>query len=312
MANPSRPQVFVFCSDGLDPSKVDSDFEKERDAAQSEQFLTALMDHDHVSQGNAKRGVRLAEHYDSETCAVYRGWMLTVDQYEKFYEALRAHGLALINDPFAYKACHWLPEGYALIERHTPESRWIPKSELFIGNNVAWDLVLETAASFGSSALVLKDYVKSQKHHWEQACFIPRANEPASVRRVVERFLELQGDDLAGGLVFRRHVPLRSLGTHDRSGMPLGDEYRLFFADGELLFSSCYWEVGELQPDIPMGEFEALAKSIPSRFFTMDVARGADGHWWVIELGDGQVAGLPPNLKPSQFYRAASEFWGTA
>ena len=58
-----------------------------------------------------------------------------------------------------------------------------------------------------------------------------------------------------------------------------------------------------------MEVFEALAKSIPSRLFSMDIARGVDGRWWVIELGDGQVAGLPPNVEASQFYRAVNEHW---
>lgn len=309
MSSSSRPQVFVFCSSGLDPSEVEPDFELERDAALDEDFLTVLIDHDLVSQGNAKRGVRFAGQHAPDTCAVYRGWMLSADQYETFFDALHARGLTLINDPYAYKLCHWLPESYALIESHTPESRWIPISELFVEEKVNWDVVLETAAKFGSCALVLKDYVKSQKHHWEEACFIPRSDDASSVRRVVSRFFELQGEDLAGGLVFRRHVPLRVLGTHSRSGLPLGEEYRLFFSDGKLLLSSCYWDVGSPQPDLPTEEFEALAKSIPSRFFSMDVARGVDGRWWVIELGDGQVAGLPPNVEASQFYRAAKALW---
>lgn len=235
--------------------------------------------------------------------------MLSADRYQDFFEALRARGFTLINEPCAYRLCHWLPENYALIQSHTPESRWIPTSDLFVDETVNWEVVLKTAATFGSCALVLKDYVKSQKHHWKEACFIPRSDDASSVRRVVARFLELQGEDLAGGLVFRRHVPLRSLGTHLRSGMPLGEEYRLFFADGKLLLSSCYWDVGSLEPDLPTGEFEAVAKSIPSRFFSMDVARGVDGRWWIIELGDGQVAGLPPYANASQFYRVARELW---
>ena len=42
MSNSSRPQIFVFCASGLDPSEVEPDFELERDAALDEDFLTAL------------------------------------------------------------------------------------------------------------------------------------------------------------------------------------------------------------------------------------------------------------------------------
>lgn len=42
---------------------------------------------------------------------------------------------------------------------------------------------------------------------------------------------------------------------------------------------------------------------VRSRFFTMDVALREDGRWTVIELGDGQVAGLPAPGLARDFYR---------
>jgi hypothetical protein len=45
-------------------------------------------------------------------------------------------------------------------------------------------------------------FVKSRKHEWTDACFIPSAADRSAVERVVNRFLELQGEELAGGLVF--------------------------------------------------------------------------------------------------------------
>jgi len=51
-----------------------------------------------------------------------------------------------------------------------------------------------------------------------------------------------------------------------------------------------------------------LAGRVRSRFFTMDVARRAvDGEWLVVELGDGQVAGLPDDVDVGAFYRALFE-----
>jgi hypothetical protein len=43
---------------------------------------------------------------------------------------------------------------------------------------------------------------------------------------------------------------------------------------------------------------------IPSRFFTVDVACLENGDWMIVELGDGQVAGLPDNSDLKQFYEA--------
>ena len=62
--------------------------------------------------------------------------------------------------------------------------------------------------------------------------------------------------------------------------------------------------------------FEALVeRNAPDKalrrfdFFTMDIAERADGSWMIIELGDGQVAGLPERLLPVDFYRALASRW---
>jgi hypothetical protein len=52
--------------------------------------------------------------------------------------------------------------------------------------------------------MVLKDYVKSEKHHWAEATFVPDVRDVAAARRVAERFIELRGPELLGGLVVRR------------------------------------------------------------------------------------------------------------
>lgn len=63
---------------------------------------------------------------------------------------------------------------------------------------------------------------------------------------VVSRFLELHGDDLAEGLVFREYVAFVPLATQSCSGMPLTREYRIFWLDGEPLLTVPYWEEGDL------------------------------------------------------------------
>jgi hypothetical protein len=120
---------------------------------------------------------------------------------------------------------------------------------------------------------------------------------------VVRRFIELQGNGLEGGLVFRQFVPLQSIGRHSQSGMPLTKEFRCFFLDGEVLQLSHYWAEGEYAGEAPLiAEFQSIAATIQSRFFTMDIAQREDGTWIIVELGDGQVAGLPDASLASEFY----------
>lgn len=53
-----------------------------------------------------------------------------------------------------------------------------------------------------------------------------------------------------------------------------------------------------------MEEFEPILPTIKSNFFTMDIAKRKNGGWIIVELGDGQVAGLPDNADKAAFYAA--------
>ena len=85
------------------------------------------------------------------------------------------------------------------------------------------------------------------------------------------------------------------------------EEYRIFWLDGQPLFCSPYWEEGDYcVSDPPMELFTEIAATIRSRFFTMDVARRRDGGWMIVELGDGQVSGLPRDDDAGPFSEALS------
>jgi hypothetical protein len=70
---------------------------------------------------------------------------------------------------------------------------------------------------FGTHPVILKDYVKSQKHYWHEACFIPSAANEIAVSKVLQRFLELQGGQTESGLVFREYITFEPIGAHSKS-----------------------------------------------------------------------------------------------
>ena len=75
------------------------------------------------------------------------------------------------------------------------------------------------------------------------------------------------------------------------------------FLEGEVLSASRYWETGDYAGETPpLEKFTAIARTIPSRFFTMDVAKLKSGGWLIVEIGDAQVAELPPDTDPRTFY----------
>ena len=91
--------------------------------------------------------------------------------------------------------------------------------------------------------------------------------------------------------------------------MPLTKEWRIFFLDGTPILTTEYGETGDYGDAAPppLAPFAELARRVASRFFTMDIARRTDGGWIVVELGDGQVAGLPEHADPLAFYRALQQ-----
>ncbi|MBO0795198.1 MAG: ATP-grasp domain-containing protein [Ktedonobacteraceae bacterium] len=296
----------IFCADYWNSRSVDEAFEAEANVVERLQINYSLIDIEAlVEQRNAQRAVRKVDPASSEEVAIYRGWMLKPHAYAQLFAALAERGLALINTPAAYTHCHYLPESYHLIEGFTPRSTWIRT-----GPDVAMDEVMKILQPFGDRAVVVKDFVKSRKHEWNEACYISCASDRNAVERVVRRFLQLQGEDLNEGLVFREFIEFEPLTSHSKSGMPLVKEYRLFVLDGKIILSAPYWEEGDYGDNKngfpPIDVFRHVAQKIQSRFFTLDVARKRDGVWNIVEPGDGQVAGLPARADVQAFYQALS------
>lgn len=292
----------LFCNNPFDPNSVDPDYEDEFRAARNNGFATHLFSFEALTKDDdpiaATKKIRRSEQLKM---IIYRGWMLKPTQYSLLYEVLLTQNYQLINSPTEYRNCHYLPDSYQFIEGRTPKTVWLTVKRQAIG----YDEILNRIAYFGSSPVIIKDFVKSQKHYWDTACFIPSASDAAAARLVIEKFIELQGDDLNEGLVFREFVELNDLAIHSKSRMPLKQEYRLFFLKGRLLGCYDYWEEGNyvLEDQPPLDLFTNMACKVQSNFFSMDIAKTKSGEWIIIELGDGQVAGLPDKVSRDEFYQ---------
>jgi hypothetical protein len=294
----------IYCADPLQDRHPDQAFDAEVAAAETVGLTYHVINYEAlVDDNDPARAVRRVPVQSSSQLGIMRGWMLKPTDYQHLYESLGDRGIQLINNPAAYRHCHYLPEWYPLVKGYTPTSVWLEEH-----GDTSLDRLMALLHPLGPGPVIVKDFVKSRKHEWLEACYIPSAAEPGEVERVVRRFVELQGDDLNGGLVFRTFVEFQALTNHSRSGMPLTKEFRLFFLDGEPMFNAPYWEEGDYQNvQPPVEQFITVAQRIKSRFFTMDIAQRVDGDWMIIELGDGQVAGLPENADIPQFYRSLNQ-----
>lgn len=289
----------IYCDSVVDPKKVDPDFEEERATAKTAGLSTSLISYEALADADIDTALKWVKDAKVPETAIYRGWMLSPIQYERLYQGLIAKGLRLVNTPIEYKHCHYLPESYSVIENMTPKSVWLPFEE-----TVDFEAIHEALAQIDSSSVIVKDYVKSEKHDWETACFIPDISDHPAVEKVVSKFLRLRGSYLNEGLVFREFISLEPLTHHSKSGMPLTKEFRLIFLAHQPIAVLNYWDEGDYEGEKPdLAPFLEVAQQVRSNFFTMDVAKTQEGDWIIMELGDAQVAGLPENADKEAYYR---------
>lgn len=78
---------------------------------------------------------------------VYRGWMITPEQYHMLYMCLQRRGVRMVVDPETYNLCHHLPKWYPLISDFTAETVMVSADDIIVHSE--WD------------AVFVKDFVKS-------------------------------------------------------------------------------------------------------------------------------------------------------
>lgn len=297
--------IFLYCSHPLDSKKVDLDYENEFLAAIENGFECLLFDFDEFLIDNLDKSLKNIEKQNIVRTVIYRGWMFTPTQYQLLYKALFERNLQLINSKTEYQDCHYLPDSLKFIEKHTPKTVFQK-----IKNDTDIEELIIKSEMFGDDSVILKDYVKSEKHHWDSACFVDNVRDKKSLRDKIKNLLRLRGEYLNEGIVVRKFIKLKFLTNHSKSQMPLTEEYRLFFLNNKLIGVYDYWEEGEYKSLKPNTElFEEIAKTIKSNFFSMDIAKSEENEFIIIELGDGQVSGLPDLLDRNLFYQSLKEIY---
>ncbi|MBZ9714671.1 ATP-grasp domain-containing protein [Deinococcus multiflagellatus] len=295
--------MLLFPAEPFSARTPDEAYRAEQQAAQALDLPTALLDFESLLEGDLPRALRGVPA--GEGVAIFRGWMMAPEVYGALFMALQARGWTLINTPAQYQHTHWLPASFHHIADVSPETKWVPA---VTPEALNWAEVDAALRAFGAGPLIVKDYVKSRKHEWTQACFLPDAADLDHAHAVIRTLAERQGRNWQGGLVLRRFEAFGALTQHSRSGMPLTREYRAFVLDGQPVVEAEYWDEGDYGAQaLPGPWLSVIAARVDSRFFTIDLAQREDGEWRVVELGDGQVAGLPERVDPEILYAALAQ-----
>ncbi len=284
---------FLFCNHPLYPKRVDMEYETEYQEA-GLNHACVLFSYEDLENG------KLSLYGEEITgLTIYRGWMMKPEMYRTFYNLLEEKGVFLINSPEEYERYHTLPGWYNEFVDMTVRSIW---EECGNVNDI-----LQMSTSLEGSYIV-KDYVKSRKHEWYDACYIPNIADKLNASKVIKTFVERQRESLVGGIVLRKFENLKQIGFHEKSGMPISEEYRVFVYAGKVHIVDNYWN-DDLKVDFSEEELawiEGIAEKIRSNFVTVDLARKEDGTLIIMELGDGQVSGLQ-EIDEKEFYSCFSK-----
>ena len=259
---------FLYPADPLTPRRIDEMFSPEAAALREAGFATSVIELEALPAGQP----RLVPPIVSGERLVYRGWMLTEEEYTALVQVVESRGGVPLTSPETYLLTHHLPRWYPLLRDLTPETVVLSPED---------DLPARLAA-LGWERFFIKDYVKSLK-----TSIGSLIDRPEDVNAVVAA-LETYRGRIEGGVCVRRYEPLRP-----------ETERRFFVLEGRPWGSDPTAEIPE-----PVA---ACAARIASPFFSVDVALREDGAARIVEIGDGQVSDLV-GWSPERF----AEMWRTA
>jgi hypothetical protein len=281
--------MILFPFDPLRPTKPDSHFADEYNAAQEMEIPTALIDHDAAVAGAFARSCKKVPNMPAT--AVYRGWMLKPDAYEGFETALNERQVTLRTSVASYRMAHHLPRWFDAVKDHTPQSAWTTTD--------SEGELLEALRRLPRGAAVLKDYSKSEKHYWHEAMFIPDTSEESNALNIAARFRELRGESFDVGYVVRSYERFE------------GPELRSWWVDGRCVLVTPH---PDAEPDqhidtsIDVTELQPAISRIGASFVTADVVRSAeDGVLRIVEIGDGQVSDRPSAIDAAKFISSIAQ-----
>lgn len=284
---------FLFPASPLNSRMIDEAFQDQAIALKQAGFGTSCFDINMIDN-------RVTGAVPEDVTTVYRGWMMAPTEYAFFYGWCLGKKLTPLTDVDQYLAAHHLPNWLPLVQNLTPATTVFPNDcAMFSGvaehglKDLAWRLEEFVSSMMGGSVgplpegwkrFQLKDYVKSLKTAGGSVI-----TKPEEIRPALENMEKYRGT-IEGGIVVR--------------------EYEDFFPNTEkryFVINKRFYGQDVSFDTRAMSILHRVAREIPSPFFSVDIAERTDGHFRIVEIGDGQVSDLV-GWTPERF----AEIWKEA
>lgn len=232
------------------------------------------------------------------TSYIYRGWMLSEKEYKKLEQSVQRKGTTLAVPVSEYLKTHSFDGWYPLFKEYTFTSVILedPTDEAEVEHAIQ---------TIGGNSFYVKDFIKSDRDY--SGPFTADA-----LYKAVNAFVNDRDSELQGKVVVRKYEPLDSNTA----------ELRLWYKNGENILFAPHPNFTNKPTNNPEHIIDAINYSngfsttlfnvLNANFFiTIDIARKTTGEWVIVEVGNGQVSGLPDltnivagNEVTKSFYRS--------
>lgn len=200
-------------------------------------------------------GTIFSKNYKEDDVVLYRGWMLSEDEYDELEIFIEKNNLSLITTKEQYYAAHHMNNWYDLVDDITPETIFFKDVNELVSNLDKLDW----------SAYFIKDSVKSLT--------TSRGSVANSKIEVIEVLTELESKKGIEGLISLRKVHNFKKNT----------EVRYFSINGQL----------QSPKDRYSGLANEVAKRFSHLpFISIDIIKDEEDKEWLVEIGDGQVSDM--------------------
>lgn len=239
---------FIYPCDPFDSKKVEETFEDEFKEVSS-RFPTFLINVDDLENKKQFKPIK-----ESDLSFIYRGWMLTPENYEKLEDNCN---YCLVTTKENYLKAHHLPLWYNELSDLTPTSIVTTVED-----------AAKTFEDTGWDKAFIKDYVKSLKTGKGSI-----VDSREDIERALKDMVHYRGF-IEGGIVLREvHTFLPET------------EKRFFVANGLV-----YSPTGELLDEEKVIIDKVTDRKHNLFLYSIDLIKDRNDKLWLVEIGDGQVS----------------------
>ena len=206
--------LILFPSSYFNASKVDEDLQAEYDAVKATGlFDVILFGYDKWFEEDQ---LVIKDIPQVERTAVYRGYMMNPEKYERFYQRLLENNIRLITTSEEYELMHIFPNVYELLKEDTAKMEIYP-----LHTQINIDSIKHTFGRF-----MVKDFVKSVKGT-EFPKYFDKDITQEEFDQWMEVFYKYRGNLLTGGICIKEYLNLKHYGNHT-------NEYRVFYINNKI------------------------------------------------------------------------------